>query len=215
MSRSRFWRNSTRSTPSTGLSRVGEPGRSQELRREPSASEASIHPYAESVVDAPKLVALFLEDCYFIPGGLLIRREAAARDGGFEEEFTGMFEDAVFLVKLFLRSSVFISSRSTYLYRMHPQSCTHVAGLKGEEIPVERRYLRWIEEYLVSSGLDAPEVRGSLRRALFRVRYPAVEAIRRPRRTLSESSLAAISSGVRFLSSLASRSAPDSRASAA
>jgi glycosyltransferase involved in cell wall biosynthesis len=142
------------------------------------------HPYIDRVVEAPKLVSLFLDDVYFIPGGLLMRREAAIRDGGFEEEFTGMYEDAVFLVKLLLRSSVFVSSRPTYLYRMHPESCTHVAGLKGEQSAAERRYLRWIEEYLASSGMNAPEVRRSLRRASFRVRYPAIDALRRPRRTL-------------------------------
>ena len=144
----------------------------------------SHHPYADSVVEPPTLVALFLDDEFYIPGGLLIRREAALNVGGFEEEFGGMYEDAVFLVKLLLQSSAFVSSQSSYLYRMHDASCNHVAWLRGEERAAELHYLEWVESYLTSTGTNAPELRRSLRRASFRVRHPVLDGLRTPGQVL-------------------------------
>ena len=54
---------------------------------------------------------------------MLVRRSAFEAVGGFEERFRGRYEDEAFLLKIFLRYPIYISSRSWYHYRQHADSC--------------------------------------------------------------------------------------------
>lgn len=123
------------------------------------------HPFAGQLVQPPKMVRLILRDDYFIPGGGLIKRSVLDEVGGFENPFRGMFEDAVVMVKICLRHPVFVSPDVLYLYRMHPDSCTHqVAG--PDAIDRSRRlYHEWLKAYLAEHGPSSPSLRLALARA--------------------------------------------------
>jgi hypothetical protein len=53
---------------------------------------------------------------------LLVRRSVFDAVGGFEESFRGIFEDQSFLIKVFLRYPIYISSSAWLLYRQHKAS---------------------------------------------------------------------------------------------
>ena len=131
-----------------------------------------VHPYSNTLVEPPKLLTLFLQDEYFIPGGALVKREAIASVGGYEEAFRGMYEDTVVHVKLCLTSKVFVSTQCWYKYRMHPEACTHVSWLKGEDTSAQQIYLKWVEKYLSKQGIKDPEVWQAFRQVLWRCRHP-------------------------------------------
>ena len=60
--------------------------------------------------------------------------------GGFEEQFRGMFEDQVFLAKVFLKSHVFVTQECWDRYRQHPESCVSI-GSKGRKKTFRRNNL--------------------------------------------------------------------------
>lgn len=130
------------------------------------------HPYSDSLVEAPKILTLFLKDEFFIPGGILVKREAINRVGGYEESFRGMYEDTIVLAKICLRSTVYVSSQCWYKYRMHPEACTHVSWLKGENNAAEAIYLDWLEDYLTQEGVDEPQIWQALRKTKWRCHHP-------------------------------------------
>jgi glycosyltransferase involved in cell wall biosynthesis len=53
----------------------------------------------------------------------LVRRTVFEAVGGFEDRFHGLYEDQVFLTKVYLRYPVYISSRVWVRYRQHDASC--------------------------------------------------------------------------------------------
>jgi len=123
------------------------------------------HPLAGTVARPPTLARLMLRDDYFIPGGALFRREAIQAVGGYDDEFPGLYEDAVVLMKLCLRFPVHISSYVSYLYRMHDQSCTHRNRSETMVDTARRAYLERIDQYLVNEGLWTPELGRAVARA--------------------------------------------------
>lgn len=137
------------------------------------AGRKGVHPYSDQVVHPPTLVTMFLADNYFIPGGILIKRQAIENIGGFEEIFRGMYEDTVMLTKICLKFSVFVSSRMWYMYRMHPESCTFVTWRQGQSDPALAFYLNWLEGYLIQEGIQDPKIKQALRKAQFRCRHMA------------------------------------------
>jgi glycosyltransferase involved in cell wall biosynthesis len=71
---------------------------------------------------------------------LLVRRSVFESVGGFEERFRGLFEDQAFLIKVFLRYRIYISSRAWLRYRQHDASCI------GQMTPAD--YLRLRGDFL-------------------------------------------------------------------
>lgn len=136
-----------------------------------------VHPYSDSLVSAPKILTLFLKDGFFIPGGILVRREIVNQVGGGEEDFRGMYEDTVVLVKICLTSAVYVSSQCWYKYRMHSEACTHVSWLQGEDNKAETRYLDWVENYLTQQGCQEREVWKALRQSQWRFRHPRLHLL--------------------------------------
>jgi glycosyltransferase involved in cell wall biosynthesis len=137
-----------------------------------------VHPYSNSLVEAPKILTLFLQDEFFIPGGILVKRELVTQLGSYEEDFRGMYEDTVVLVKICLTSAVYVSSQCWYKYRMHPKACTHVSWLKGEDNAAEIRYLNWVENYLTQQGCRESEVWKALRKSQWRCHHPKLYRLR-------------------------------------
>lgn len=136
-----------------------------------------VHPYSDSLVKAPAILTLFLKDEFFIPGGILVKRKVINRVGGYEESFRGMYEDTIVLAKICLKSAVYVSSTCWYKYRMHPEACTHVSWLKGEDNAAEALYLDWIENYLTQKGVSDPQIWQALRKTKWRCHNPRLYSL--------------------------------------
>ncbi|HEX7185061.1 MAG TPA: glycosyltransferase family A protein [Thermoanaerobaculia bacterium] len=140
-----------------------------------------------TLVRPPDLVRLFLGHAAWTPGtcGVLIRREAVERAGGFEESFRGLFEDQVFFYKLLLEETAWIETGSWDLYRQHPESRCEVArreeGFQRDRLrdPARGVFLAWLERYLDERGIADREVRRLLRKELRPYRHPRLDRLAR------------------------------------
>lgn len=109
------------------------------------------------------------------PSDLLLRREAVAAVGGFEEHFTGanqMYEDQGFLAKLYIASPVYFSGRVWLSYRQHEASCVAEVTRDGRYHEVRRYFLDWFEGYLAAQPTQSLPVRRALRRARWQYTHP-------------------------------------------
>jgi glycosyltransferase involved in cell wall biosynthesis len=133
-----------------------------------------------SLVRPPAVVGRFLRDEARTPCtcGVVMRREAVMRAGGFEESFRGMFEDQVFFYKLFASSAVWVDGECLDRYRQHADSCCHQMRALGEwdgsDRPSEtrRRFLDWLGAYLEAHQLATPDLRVELRRQMRPYTHP-------------------------------------------
>ena len=146
------------------------------LRRMPDALDRMFAP--------PGLVRLFLDGRAASPAtcSVLIRREAVARSGGFEDDFTGMFEDQAFFYKLAARETAFLHARSLDRYRQHPASACFQAEAAGtwrrREPSVQHgEFLIWLAQYLEANELLEPGIDRRLTRALRPYRHPRVNRL--------------------------------------
>jgi glycosyltransferase involved in cell wall biosynthesis len=91
---------------------------------------------------------------------LVLRREVTERTGVFEESFSRVYTDQAFLVKLYLKESVFVASESECWdkYRQHPDSSSAVVRTTGQYYCVRQNFLNWLEGYLSDQGLNDAEV---------------------------------------------------------
>jgi glycosyltransferase involved in cell wall biosynthesis len=103
---------------------------------------------ANTVIQPPRLLALFLRDKAAVPSGILVRREIVERVGGFEDSFRGEYEDQVFCAKVCLHAPVFASGQCWYRYRQHPDSCVPIAQKTGETHSARLLFLNWLAKYL-------------------------------------------------------------------
>jgi glycosyltransferase involved in cell wall biosynthesis len=87
---------------------------------------------------------------------LILRRELARRVGGFEETFRGMYEDQVFLAKVYLSGKVLFSDRLWDYYRQHGKSCMASTNFE-QHYQARESYLYWIDNYLQSHPEADPQ----------------------------------------------------------
>jgi glycosyltransferase involved in cell wall biosynthesis len=81
------------------------------------------------------------------PTNLLITRELVEQTGGYEPTFRGLYEDQVFLAKLFLASGVYWSAEIWLKYRRHPQSCT-LRATEADYFAARKQFLDWFTSYI-------------------------------------------------------------------
>jgi glycosyltransferase involved in cell wall biosynthesis len=116
---------------------------------------------------------------------LLVRRSVFDAVGGFEERFRGMLEDQSFIIKVFLRYPVYISSSAWILYRQHGAS-TSAQSTRVSYLRVRGEFFDWLEVEV--KRLDDARVNAAYRRArrqlrLMRLLIPVFEISKRiPRR---------------------------------
>ena len=72
----------------------------------------------------PEMLRRYLAGRALTPAtcSVLLRRDALAATGGFEERFTGLYEDQAFFVKAYLKLSCCVTSEVHDLYRQHDAS---------------------------------------------------------------------------------------------
>lgn len=120
------------------------------------------------LVRPPRLLSLFLVNKATVPSGILVRREAIDRVGGFEEIFRGEYEDQAFCAKICLSAPVFASSRCWYRYRQHPESAVSVGHATGQTDAARLIFLEWLSRYLSDQGMKDLGVWWSLRKEYWR-----------------------------------------------
>lgn len=134
----------------------------------------------DTLVQPPTLIPLFLRSEAQTPGicGILVRRQVIQQVGGFEVDFRGMFEDQVFIYKICLRVPVYIESGSWDRYRQHSGSHTRVSdkvgthARDGSPSPAHRRFVQWLESFLVEQRVTDREVWQAFRRQTWPYRHP-------------------------------------------
>jgi glycosyltransferase involved in cell wall biosynthesis len=109
------------------------------------------------------------------PSGIMARKNAVLKHGGFEEHFTGrnqMYEDQGFLHKMYLNEPVFISSQTHHRYRQRQGSLVQKVKVEGSYKKVRLYFLEWLEKYIDQNNLHFKVVDKLLKRALAPYRTP-------------------------------------------
>ena len=93
-----------------------------------------IHAAPDGLYRPPEMLQRFLRGRALTPAtcSILVRREALARTGQFEERFTGLYEDQAFFVKAYLSLASYVTTDAFDLYRQHDESHCAVARRSGE-----------------------------------------------------------------------------------
>lgn len=141
------------------------------------AKNGGSHPFENTLVSPPQMLSLFLRYEYFIPGGVLAKKEIIEELGGSEESFRSSFEDAIVHVKVCLKHSVYVTNKCWYKYRIHANSCEREVIESGQTKAKRLIYLNWVEQYLTEQGVTEQEVWRSLRHSLFPFRHPRLHQL--------------------------------------
>jgi len=123
------------------------------------------------IIRPPELLPLFLQDKAAVPTGYLIRREAIAALGGFEEDFRGEYEDQVFCAKVCLFLPVFAADVCWYRYRQHPFSCVSMGQQTGQTASKRLIFLEWLERFAAERGVTDGQVWQAIRHELWPYRH--------------------------------------------
>ncbi len=124
----------------------------------------------------PELVNIWLRHETRIPGHCttMVRRSIYQELGGYEESFRDIFEDLAFLVKVGLKSTIYVSSECLSRYRQHCDSTCQVYGKEGRLEQAQLAYFEWLEVNLEPVKLQYREVWSSLQFALLIRRRPLI-----------------------------------------
>jgi glycosyltransferase involved in cell wall biosynthesis len=132
---------------------------------------------ADSLIAPPRLLPLFLLDRAAVPSGLLVRRTAIERVGGFEDAFPGEYEDQVFCAKICLNLPVYVAGASWYRYRQHADSAVAVGLRSGDTDQARLVFLHWLAGYLREAAIDDPSVQQAVRHELRRAEHPRLHRL--------------------------------------
>ena len=135
----------------------------------------------DTLLKPPTLIKLFLNGKAETPGtcGVLMRRKLVKDVGGFEESFSGMFEDQAFFAKVCLNTPVFIESGCWDRYRQHSNSSCYVAQASGEYNSFKPNsthliFLIWLKKYLCEQECQDTELWQALNKALWPYQHPRI-----------------------------------------
>jgi glycosyltransferase involved in cell wall biosynthesis len=127
---------------------------------------------ADTLIDPPRLLPLFLRDKAAVPSGVMVKRGVVESVGGFEDTFRGEYEDQVFCAKICLAAPVFAAGSCWYRYRQHPDSCVLRGQQTGETHAARLRFLNWLAGYLTERKVRDRAVWRALELELWRFRHP-------------------------------------------
>ncbi len=102
------------------------------------------------------------------PSGIIIRKSAFDRSGGFEPDFSGiytLYEDQAFLAKIYLNEPVFISGIANNLYRKRLNSMSSAVNNITIYETVRKFFLNWLESYLTAQNIIDEEITSLIKNA--------------------------------------------------
>jgi len=122
----------------------------------PALFKADPDRFLNSVIQPPDLVIPLITRQISM-SGLCVRKSALESLGGFEESFTGLYEDQVLCVKLCSKYPVYSSEQCWYYYRQHATSCCAVAEQNSRDYSQINRpeFLHWAAGYLEENNLSS------------------------------------------------------------
>jgi glycosyltransferase involved in cell wall biosynthesis/SAM-dependent methyltransferase len=115
---------------------------------------------------------------------ITVRSGALRAVGGFEDDFTGFYEDQAFLSKMYLHHAAVATKECHDWYRIHPDSCSALTTARGEYRQHRARFLLWLEDYMDRTNIEDPKLRELLRVAADQRDGAATEDGSRPLRLL-------------------------------
>lgn len=134
--------------------------------------ELGIHP--NTLVQPPSLLRLLLGHGGAVPCicSFLVERKLVEKIGGFEESIQHLYEDQVFLAKIFLTAPVFVEGGCWEKYRQRNDSSWHLSIYTGEDDKARLIFLNWLEKYLTEQGVKDMEVWQVIQKQLWTSPYP-------------------------------------------
>lgn len=109
------------------------------------------------------------------PCAWMLTREAVERAGGFDTAFHGelqLYEDQVYLSKVFLNEYVYIADTCNNWYRQRSDSAMNSVKYVGRYNQVRKKYLEFMKKYLQEKGVNNKQINWLIWRANFRYKYP-------------------------------------------
>jgi len=150
-----------------GKDKLQKTGYIQDRPLEPPTCAFELYPFGQAVPPCPS--------------DLMLRRSIIDKVGGFEESFTGGFEDQAFLGKFYLEGTIYCADRNWIDYRVHDNGCGERIRREGRYHERRRFFLEWYLDYLDRSRKPhAAAVRKLVLRALFPYRHPHLSRVVQP-----------------------------------
>ncbi|MBW4603744.1 MAG: glycosyltransferase family 2 protein [Calothrix sp. FI2-JRJ7] len=139
--------------------------------------ELGIQP--NTLVQPPSLLRLLLGHGGAVPCicSFLVERKLVEKIGGFEESIQHLYEDQVFLAKIFVTVPVFVEGGCWEKYRQRNDSSWHLSIDTGEDHKARFIFLNWLEKYLTKQGVKDTEVWQYLQKELWTYRYPILSKL--------------------------------------
>ncbi|MBH8566028.1 glycosyltransferase [Nostoc sp. CENA67] len=134
------------------------------------------------LVQPPSLLKLLLGHGGAVPCicSFLVKRKLVEKIGGFEESIQHLYEDQVFLAKIFLTAPVFVEGGCWEQYRQRDDSSWYLSMYSGEDDKARLIFLNWLENYLNEQQIKDTEVCQFLQQQLWRYRHPMLSKLTKP-----------------------------------
>ena len=139
----------------------------------------------KSIYEPGKLNRRFLDRTAVVPcmGGIMVRRSLLEKVMGFEEQFTGMYEDQVFHHKAAIYGTMMVTREAHDKYRQHENSMCFQAGKNDQVYMLYRQnFLEWLLAYIREN--DCPGLKKHIRLELILNKHPRIRGIYRRLRKL-------------------------------
>ncbi len=132
-----------------------------------------------TLVKPPEILLLFLQNEWASLHDILVRQNAIASVGGYEDSFPGMYEDQVFHAKLCLNFSAYVADCCWCRYRQHSEACTSKThDTERGYYTARKTFLTWLDSYLQQQSEQNTEVSRIVKQELWHYQYPVLSRIR-------------------------------------
>ncbi|MBD2519714.1 glycosyltransferase [Nostoc sp. FACHB-973] len=134
------------------------------------------------LVQPPFLLKLLLGHGGAVPCicSFLVKRELVEKIGGFEETIQHLYEDQVFLAKIFITAPVFVEDGCGEKYRQRNDSSWYISMYTGEDDKARLIFLNWLDQYLTEQKIKDTEVWQALQKQLWGYRHPILSKLTKP-----------------------------------